>query len=369
MKGKVCHALFWLGAPMSSGICFHSTRFPCPTLDNPVYVTQAQSIMEQSATTVSPTSTPRPTTVLATTQNAAIYRSGAAEEERTALPGGREILRLVAYGDTGYANDELRTTAGMVKRKFGNTIDAALLLGDNFYPRGIDQRLGVHDPQFKQVFQDIIAQDTEYPFFVLLGNHDHMGDTSAQLAFHSIDSRWNMPNYYYMQRFTMAGVDACVWFLDTDSKKSTGHFRFSREQAEWLDQSLTRERGSCRWLIISAHHPIFTVGEYRDDAHLKENLLPILMKHGVHLYLSGHEHQSQVMRGPDGGSTTFIVAGANSEQRPPYETKPGHPMFVWSEPKHLAFLILDIIADRIVYSFHRSTGGRDARPIYTGEIA
>jgi tartrate-resistant acid phosphatase type 5 len=276
-----------------------------------------------------------------------------------------DSLRLVAYGDAGYANDELRTTAGMVRKKFGGSIDAALLLGDNFYPRGLSC---MEDPQFKRVFQDIIAEGTDYPHFALLGNHDHKGDSSVQLMLHSVDPRWNMPHFFYMQRFRTRSFDACIWFLDTDSKKAEGHFRFSREQAEWLDLSLTEEKSTCRWLIVTAHHPIFTIGEYHDDKHLKENLLPILIKHGVHLYLSGHEHQSQVMRGPQGSTTTFLVAGASSEQRPPYVTRPEHPMFVWSEPKHLAFLVLDFSLERLVFSFHRSTGGRDARPIYTGEI-
>lgn len=271
-----------------------------------------------------------------------------------------DSLRLIAYGDTGYDNEELRKTAGMVRKKYANNIHAAILLGDNFYPSGLTSE---RDPQFKRVFQNIIAKDTVYPYFAVLGNHDHLGDARAQLALHSIDARWNMPNYFYLQRFSAHRFDVCIWFLDTDCN------RFTTEQANWLDRTLTSEKITCRWLIVTAHHPIFTVGEYNDNRHLKTNLLPILLKHGVHLYISGHEHQSQVMKARDGSGPTFLVAGANAEPRPPFSTRRDHPMYVWSEPKHLAFLVLEISHDKIEYSFRRSTGGRDADPIYLGEIS
>jgi hypothetical protein len=52
----------------------------------------------------------------------------------------------------------------MIDRKFGDSIDAALLLGVNFYPRGVIKGLGVADPQFAKVFTGVLAQGTHFPY-------------------------------------------------------------------------------------------------------------------------------------------------------------------------------------------------------------
>lgn len=54
----------------------------------------------------------------------------------------------------------------------------------------------------------------------------------------------------------------------------------------------------------------------RDSAFLIENLLPILKKHKVALYLNGHDHCMQVIeKETDFGSITFVTSGAGSEVR------------------------------------------------------
>ena len=76
----------------------------------------------------------------------------------------------------------------MIDGKFGDSIDAALLLGDNFYPRGVVKGLGVADPQFAKVFTGVLAQGNHFPYYAVLGNHDHMDDIDAQVAFRHIST-------------------------------------------------------------------------------------------------------------------------------------------------------------------------------------
>ena len=118
---------------------------------------------------------------------------------------------------------------------------------------------------------------------------------------------------------------------------------------------------------MTAHHPIFDVGEYADSSELVTHLLPILESFNVNLYMSGHEHQSQVMFNPEVSSVTFLVSGITAESRS-NKQKRDHPMFVWSQPQTFAFLELTISPERIVYSFHRSMGAIDSPPMYSGAI-
>jgi acid phosphatase len=270
-------------------------------------------------------------------------------------------MRFVALGDVGYANEELRTTAEMLRKKMSQ-VSAAFLLGDNFYPRGISKEAGLADPQFSGVFENILAPSLDAPFYVVLGNHDFMGDAEAQVEYSRHNPKWILPGFYHFKRFQASDFATCVWFLDTE------HFSQRNGQDEWLIASLTSEGPSCKWKIVIGHHPIFDVGEYDDDAELIASLLPILNSFNVNLYISGHEHQSQVMYNPIVSPVTFIVSGITQEIRSKIQ-KPDHPLFVWSDPKKLAFLELVITSENLVYSFHRSAGGRAAPPLYTGTLS
>jgi hypothetical protein len=59
-------------------------------------------------------------------------------------------------------------------------------------------------------------------------------------------------------------------------------------QAAWLDKVLTDNPQP--WTIATFHHPIFSSGQERDNARLRNAWKPILDKHGVDLVLQGHDH-------------------------------------------------------------------------------
>jgi hypothetical protein len=69
------------------------------------------------------------------------------------------------------ANSLLHTVMKTARRKLGYVINAAEIRGDNFYPYGITTV--INDPQFKDVFEDIIAKELpSIPVHAILGNHD-----------------------------------------------------------------------------------------------------------------------------------------------------------------------------------------------------
>ena len=115
------------------------------------------------------------------------------------------------------------------------------------------------------------------------------------------------------------------------------------------------------------HHPIYDAGEYDNDVRMIERVLPILERHKVHLYISGHEHQSQVLYNSEHSPVTFIVTGATAELRSDIR-KTDHQFFVWSEAQKLGFMQLVATKDELRYHFHRSTGEVDSPPSFSGTI-
>src|SRR3546814_4354158 len=62
----------------------------------------------------------------------------------------------------------------------------------------------------------------------------------------------------------------------------------SRAQARWLDDVLADSRRA--WSIVAIHQPMFSPRQDRDNALLREHLLPVLERHRVDLVLQGHDH-------------------------------------------------------------------------------
>lgn len=60
------------------------------------------------------------------------------------------------------------------------------------------------------------------------------------------------------------------------------------EQAEWLDELLSREADT--WIILTMHQPLYSTKEGRDGEKLRGHFLPIIDKYKVDLVLQGHDH-------------------------------------------------------------------------------
>lgn len=50
------------------------------------------------------------------------------------------------------------------------------------------------------------------------------------------------------------------------------------------------------WVIVVGHYPVFSPGSHGDTAELNLYLQPLLERHGVDVYLCGHDHFSAHMR-------------------------------------------------------------------------
>lgn len=92
-------------------------------------------------------------------------------------------------------------------------------------------------------------------------------------------------------------------------------------QAAWLKQVLTDNPN--QWTVITLHHPIFANSPDRDNAEVREKLLPIIEKYNVDLVLQGHDHsyaRGQISTPPSESKssknrTVFVVSFAGTHMK------------------------------------------------------
>ena len=249
-------------------------------------------------------------------------------------PGDGSSIRLLAFGDWGQAGAQWEQTLNLIRKRSHN--DHVLLLGDNFYPSGVESEL---DPKWSQ-FTDLASVWAAPSFLAILGNHDYEGSVDAQVQ----APGWVMPQEYYFKRIVKGGINVCLWALDTN--------RFANRQVKWLAASVTAEQG-CTFKIAMGHHPIVTGGMYFKHSttrNMHAKLFPLL--NGFNMYISGHEHMSQVLRDPETGML-FVIAGATSDllSGADRDSLPGHPWEIFTNTRELAVFEMEFNTDSVTLSF------------------
>jgi tartrate-resistant acid phosphatase type 5 len=216
-------------------------------------------------------------------------------------------LRFYAVGDTGSGNAQQAAVASsMARLQQRLPASLVLLLGDNFYPRGVRSTA---DPSWQSRFERIYDPGVlDIPFYAVLGNHDYRGDEDAQVryAVEHPDSRWKMPERYYsFLRDLSDGTRVEFFAIDTNTIKTDD------VQLAWLHSALAASTAD--WKIVFGHHVLYSNGHYGNDRRLIARLEGVFFRYGVNLYLAGHEHDLQILQ-PVAG-VHYLVSGAGSRVR------------------------------------------------------
>ncbi len=107
--------------------------------------------------------------------------------------------------------------------------------------------------------------------------------------------------------FDQQGVRFAV--LDGTSALDLGT---AQAQAAWLDRTLADNPNP--WTIVLIHQPFYSPREGRENAALRDVLLPVVRRHGVDLVLQGHDH-TYGRRGEGNPPTPqFVVTVAGPKQ-------------------------------------------------------
>lgn len=260
-------------------------------------------------------------------------------------PDGSPHLRVFSFGDSGTGGSGQREIARAIAvRMDRDPAQFLLLLGDNFYPSG------VQTPTDRQ-WEDCVVQPYEglgIPIYASLGNHDYNGDPDAQIARSTIDERWRLPaRYYTFSRTLLDGTTIQFFVLDTTPilRGLDG----VEMQLRWLEDELSRSRAD--WKIAAGHHPMITNVEVADPGRFAE-LLPLFSRHGVALYLAGHAHVLKALVPRQGVMQVVSGAGGGMDNAKKVE---------WGDDTEFAatrggFTILTIERRAITIEFVRPNG-------------
>lgn len=229
----------------------------------------------------------------------------------TVQPGEPQV-NLLALGDWGgqtSARQRVADSMAQYARDRGHPFNAALLVGDNFYK----PLTGVDDPQWKQLFEEgFNAQDLNFPFYAILGNHDYTDDSEIhQLQYPQLhpDSRWKMPARWY--RLDLPADKPLVTLFMLDSNRHDLSPEDFATQRLWLETELAKPRHTA-WTVVCAHHPLFSSGKHASNPRLEQQWGDLLRLHKVDLYIAGHDHHMEHLTRPD-YPTHFIITGGGGK--------------------------------------------------------
>lgn len=202
--------------------------------------------------------------------------------------GGAERLHWLATADSGSADrNQLAVGAAMAELHRRDPADLVILGGDNIYNDGAINRVGA---TFERPYRELLRRGV--PFHAVLGNHDiRTTNGSAQLAY----PRFGMKGRWY----TLHRGPVQFFLLDTNSNAAWQH------QMPWLKRVLAAS--SAPWKVAVGHHPIYSSGLYGNDRAAIARLTPLFGRHGVQLYINGHDHNYERSRPIDG--TTYLTVG------------------------------------------------------------
>lgn len=179
-------------------------------------------------------------------------------------------VRFIAFGDYGQGTPfQMQLAKQMVKTHDQTPFDTVLLLGDNIYGDGDIKRLA--KPYFEKPYGPLIQRNVR--FLAAIGNHDtRKGHMKDQMEY------FKMPNDFY--KVSKGPVDFFIL--------NTTFFVRNPKQQQWLEKSLSESKAP--WKIVAGHHPLYSSGRNGNTEGLRAILEPMLQRHGVTLYLCGHDH-------------------------------------------------------------------------------
>ncbi len=253
----------------------------------------------------------------------------AAAQSSVQLPGADDSLKFAIIGDNGTGSRQQYEVGEQMATVRGRApFELVLMLGDNLYGR---QQPEDFVTKFELPYKKLL--DNGVTFFAALGNHDAPREALAYRPFNM-----NGQRYY---TFTRKGTRFIV--IDTNL--------LDRPQLNWIDDTLRSANEP--WIVATFHHPIYSsAGRHGSNVELRVELEPLLIRYGVDVVFSGHDHAYERMK-PQSGITYFLE-GASGQLRKG-DIQPSAMTAAYADQDQ-SFMVAEIVGDDMTFQTITRTG-------------
>ena len=244
------------------------------------------------------------------------------------VPNRPDTFKFAVLGDNGSGDKGQYDTADQmvaVRKLFEYGL--VIMVGDNFYGSQTPPELA---RKFDQPYKALLDQGVK--FHAAIGNHDE--------AFTIGYPPLNMGGQRY---YTFARDQIRFFVLDTNV--------LDAEQLRWFEAAL--RQATEPWKIAYFHHPLYgNAGRHGSAVDLRVLLEPLLVRHGVSLVFSGHDHIYERLK-PQRG-ITYFVAGSGGKLRKG-DLVPS-PTTAVGFDQDQAFMIVEVAANELYFQTISRTG-------------
>lgn len=291
----------------------------------------------------------------------------------TAQPWDR---RLVLVGDPGTSHEGRNQAVSRALEQYFLQAESiptdVLLLGDNFYPRGLVGRTGTcgesnsaeSRAEIERQIEEVLGpydwlRERGIKVHAIAGNHDHGCGAEGLANQRDIDQflapsrRWGAQWQFYAGPPREILLEELVQVVTLDSHRMIFEDEFLRESAARLRTLLAAGTHRYAWQLVAAHHPLLTAGPHdgawpqglrrpasfllfpahflaalnlppfadlNQDAYAfryrryRQRVLEAIWESGapVPLVLSGHDHNLQLLSAHDAGTPLQLVSGSGA---------------------------------------------------------
>jgi hypothetical protein len=244
------------------------------------------------------------------------------------VPNRADTFKFAVLGDNGSGDQgqyDLADQMTIVHQVFNYGL--VIMLGDNFYGSQTPPELV---RKFDRPYKRLL--DLGVKFYAAIGNHDEPFTINYPLL--------NMGGRRY---YTFARERVRFFVLDTNV--------IDADQLRWFEEAL--EKSTEPWKIAYFHHPLYAnAGRHGAAVDMRVLLEPLLLRYGVNVVFSGHDHIYERLTPQKG--IYYFVAGSGGKLRkgdlvPSVTTAAGFD-------QDQAFLIAEVAANELYFQAVSRTG-------------
>jgi Calcineurin-like phosphoesterase len=237
------------------------------------------------------------------------------------VPNRPDTLKFAVLGDNGSGDSgqyDLAKQMTAVHRLF--EFGFAIMLGDNFYGSQTPPELV---RKFDTPYRTLL--DAGVTFHAAIGNHDEAWTVNYPPL--------GMGGQRY---YTYVRQQVRFFVLDTNI--------MDPPQLRWFEAGLQQSREP--WKIAYFHHPLYgNAGRHGSAVDMRVLLEPLLVRHGVSVVFSGHDHVYERLK-PQRG-ITYFVAGSGGKLRKGDLTRSDSTAMGFDQDQ--AFMIAEVSADELFF--------------------